>query len=94
MKFKHIITKRLVGRKIKPFVDLIFHGLLCKKHKFLKPLSLESLTPSKMVHLGEINKIIFNKLNKIDSQIASMSFSALLKKKSIEKETHINALCI
>jgi hypothetical protein len=78
MKFKHIITKRLVGRKIKPFVDLIFHGLLCKKHKFLKPLSLESLTPSKMVHLGEINKRIFEELNKIDLQTTFMSFNALL----------------
>jgi hypothetical protein len=27
--------KRPIGRKIKPFVNLIFHGLLWKKHKFL-----------------------------------------------------------
>ncbi len=45
-----------------------------------------------MVHLGEINKGIFDKLNKIDLQITSMSFSPLLKLFSIEKETHINAL--
>jgi hypothetical protein len=47
-----------------------------------------------MVHLGEINKRIFNKLNKIDLQITSMSFNALLKWFFIEKETHINALRI
>jgi hypothetical protein len=92
MNFKHIITKRLVGRKIKTFVDLIFRDLLCKKHKFLKPLSLESLTPSKMVHLGEINKRIFEEFNKIDLQTTFMSFNALLNFFSTDKETFINAL--
>jgi hypothetical protein len=56
VKLKHIVTKRLVRRKIKPYVDLIFHGLLWKKHKILEPFPMESLTPSKRVHLGGINK--------------------------------------
>ncbi len=53
---------------------------------------MEFLTPSKMVHLGEINKRIFEELNKIDLQATSMSFSALLKLLSINKKTYINAL--
>jgi hypothetical protein len=64
VKFKHVITKRLVGRKIKPFVDLIFHGLLWKKPQILKPFPMECLTPSKRVHLGEINKKQFDEYNK------------------------------
>jgi hypothetical protein len=46
---------------------------------------MESLTPSKMVHLGEINKRIFNEHNKIDLQTTSMSLSALLKLLPIDK---------
>jgi len=34
--------------------------------KIFKPFLMEFLTPSKRVHLGEINKIIFDELNKID----------------------------
>ncbi len=91
-KLKHIVTKRLVGRKIKPFVNLIFHGLLWKKKNF-EPFPMEFLTPSKMVHLGEINKRIFEELNKIDLQ-TSMSFRAILNFFYINKETYINALHI
>jgi hypothetical protein len=32
----------------------------------LEPFPMESLTPSKRVHFGEINKIIFETFNKID----------------------------
>jgi hypothetical protein len=39
---------------------------------------MESLTPSKRVHLGEINKRMFEELNKIDLQTTSMSFNTLL----------------
>jgi hypothetical protein len=92
VKLKHIITKRLVGRKMNAFVNLIFHGLLWKKTQILEPFSMESLTPSKRVHLGEINKRIFKELNKINLQTISMSFSALPKLISIDKETYINAL--
>jgi hypothetical protein len=53
---------------------------------------MESLTPSKRVHLGEINKIKLKKLIKIDLQTTSMSFNALLKLFSIDKKTYINAL--
>jgi hypothetical protein len=48
--------------------------------------------PFKKVHLGEINKRIFKELNKIDLQTTFMSFSALLKLLSINKNTYINAL--
>jgi hypothetical protein len=53
---------------------------------------MEFLTPSKRVHLGEINERIFEDVNKIDLQTISMSFNALLKLLSIDKETYINAL--
>jgi hypothetical protein len=43
-----------------------------------EPFPMEILTPSKRVHLSEIIKRVFNKLNKIDLQTTSMSFSALL----------------
>jgi hypothetical protein len=63
-----------------------------KKTQILEPFPMESLTPSKRVHLGEINKRIFEKLVKIDLQTTSMSFSALLKLLSTNKKTYINAL--
>jgi len=63
-----------------------------EKIQILEPSPMESLTPSKRVHLGEINKRIFEELNKIDLQATYMSFSALLKLFSIDKETYINAL--
>jgi hypothetical protein len=63
-----------------------------EKTQILEPFPMESLTPSKRVHVGEINKICFAKLNKIDLQTIFMSFSALLKLLSIDKETYINAL--
>jgi hypothetical protein len=47
-----------------------------EKTQILEPFPMESLTPSKRVNLGEINKRIFNELNKIDLQ-TSMSFGAL-----------------
>jgi len=90
VKLKHVITKRLVGRKMKPFVDFIFHGFLWKKHNFFEPFPMEFLTLSKKFHLGEINKRICKELNKIDLQ--TMSFRILLKKNSIDKNTYINAL--
>jgi hypothetical protein len=63
-----------------------------EKTKILESFPMESLTPSKRVHLGEMNKRIFEELNKIDLQTTSMSFKALLKLLSIDKETYINAL--
>jgi hypothetical protein len=63
-----------------------------EKTKFFESFPMESLTPSKRVHLGEMNKRIFEELNKIDLQTTSMSFKALLKLLSIDKETYINAL--
>jgi hypothetical protein len=60
--------------------------------QILEPFPMESLTPSKRVHLGEINKRIFEKLDKIDLQTTFMSFSALLKLLSTNKKTYINAL--
>jgi hypothetical protein len=62
------------------------------KNTNLEPFPMESLTPSKKVHLGEINKIIFKELNKIDLQTTSMSFKALLKLLSIDKKIYIHAL--
>ncbi len=49
-----------------------------EKTQILEPFPMEFLTPSKKVHLGEINKRIFENANKIDLQTTSMSFSALL----------------
>jgi hypothetical protein len=63
-----------------------------EKTQILEPFPMESLTPSKRVHLGEINKRIFEEFNKIDLQTTSMSFSTILKLLSIDKETYINAL--
>jgi hypothetical protein len=63
-----------------------------EKTQILEPFSMESLTPSKKVYLGEIEKIFFDELNKIDLQTTSMSFSTLLKLVSIDKKTYINAL--
>ncbi len=53
---------------------------------------MKFLTPSKSVHLGEINKKKFKELNKIDLQITFMSFNVLLKLLSIDKKIYINAL--
>jgi hypothetical protein len=63
-----------------------------EKTQILEPFPMESLTPSKRVHLGEINKKKFKEFNKIDLQTTSMSFSTILKLLSIDKETYINAL--
>jgi hypothetical protein len=63
-----------------------------EKTQILEPFTMESLAPSKRVHLGEINKRIFNEFNKIDLQTTSMSFSTILNFFSIDKETYINAL--
>jgi hypothetical protein len=82
VKLKHIITKLLVGRKIKSFVNSIFHGLLWKKHKLFNH-SQWNFNPFKR---------IFEDINKIDLQTTSMSFDTLLKLLSIDKETYINAL--
>jgi hypothetical protein len=49
-----------------------------EKTQIFEPFPMESLTPPKRVHLGEINKRIFEELNKIDLQTTSMSFNALL----------------
>jgi hypothetical protein len=63
-----------------------------EKTQFLEPFPMESLTPSKRVHLGEINKRIFEEFNKIDLQTTFMSFSTILKLLSIDRETYINAV--
>jgi hypothetical protein len=63
-----------------------------EKTQLLEPFLIESSTPSKRVHLGEINKRIFEELNKIDLRTTFMSFSALLKFLFINKNTYINAL--
>jgi hypothetical protein len=65
-----------------------------EKNKILKPFPMESLTPSKRVHLGEINKRFSKELRKTDFQTTSMSSSPLLKLLSIDKETYINALWV
>jgi hypothetical protein len=39
-----------------------------EKKQILEPFPMEFLTPSKRVHLGEVNKNKFNELNKIDLQ--------------------------
>jgi hypothetical protein len=85
VKFKHIITKILVGKKIKPFIDLNFHGSDGKNFFLLEPFPMKILTPSKRVHLCEIIKRSFDELSKNDLQITSMSFSALLELFSIDK---------
>jgi hypothetical protein len=59
-----------------------------EKTQFLEPFPKESLTLSKKVHLGEINKKIYKELNKIDLQTTSMSIITLLKLFSIEKYIH------
>jgi len=43
VKLKHMVTKRVGGRNIKPFVNLIFHG----KKKNLESFPMESLTLQK-----------------------------------------------
>jgi len=63
-----------------------------EKTKILELFPMQFLTPSKRVHLGEINKNNFKKLNNIDLQTTSISFSALLKLFSIDKKTYINTL--
>jgi hypothetical protein len=50
-----------------------------EKTQILEPFPMEYLTFSKRVHLGEINKRIFEELNKFDLQTTSTSFSTLLK---------------
>jgi len=52
---------------------------------------MECLTPSKRLHLGEINKNKFDERNKIDLQTKSISLSTWLKLLSIDKKTYINA---
>jgi hypothetical protein len=52
-----------------------------EKTQIFEPFQMESLTPSKIVHLGEINKRIFKELNKINLQTTF-----------IYKKTYINAL--
>jgi hypothetical protein len=89
---QHIVTKRLVGKKNQTICQFNFPWPHMEKTQILGPFPMESLTPSKRVHVGEINKICFAKLNKIDLQTIFMSFSALLKLLSIDKETYINAL--
>jgi hypothetical protein len=51
-----------------------------EKTQSLEPFPMESLIPSKMVHLCEINKRIFEELNKIDLQTTSVSFSIIKNK--------------
>jgi hypothetical protein len=63
-----------------------------EKTQIFEPFPMEFLIPSKRVHLGKINKRIFEGLNKIDLQTTSMSFSALIKLLSIDKKTYINPL--
>jgi hypothetical protein len=63
-----------------------------EKTKILEPFPMEPLTPSKKVHLGEINKRIFEELNKIHLQTTSMSLNALLKLLSMDKKIYIHAL--
>jgi hypothetical protein len=62
------------------------------KKKNSSTIPKESLTPSKRVHLGEINKRIFEELYTIDLETTSRSFGTLLKLISIDKETYINVL--
>jgi hypothetical protein len=54
MTLQHIATKRLVGRKIKPFVNLF--SMAYGKTQILEPFPMEFKTLSKRVHLSEINK--------------------------------------
>jgi hypothetical protein len=46
-----------------------------EKPQIFESFPMECLTPSKWVHLGEINKKHFNECNKIDLQTTSLSFS-------------------
>jgi hypothetical protein len=46
-----------------------------EKLQNFEPFPMECLTPSKMVHLGEINKNKFDECNKIDLQTTFISFS-------------------
>jgi len=62
------------------------------KTQILEPFPMESLTPSRRVHLGEINKIFFKELNKIDLQTTSISFTTFKKLLYIYIKTYINAL--
>jgi hypothetical protein len=62
VKLKHIVTKRLIGRKIKPFVNLTFHGLLWK---LLETFIMKILTLIERVCLSEINFLIIMNLIKL-----------------------------
>jgi hypothetical protein len=92
MKFKHIITKKTCRKKNQVIFLFNFPWPPIEKTQILEPIPMESLTPSKRVHLGEINKRIFKELNKIALQTTFMSFSALLKFLSTNKKTYINVL--
>jgi len=46
-----------------------------EKPQIFEPFPMECLTPSKGVHLSEINKKQFDEYNKIDLQTTSISFS-------------------
>jgi len=69
--------KKICRKKNQAICQLNFPWLPMEKTQILEPFLMESLTPSKRVNLGEINKRIFNELNKIDLQTTSMSFGAL-----------------
>jgi hypothetical protein len=69
--------KKTCRKKNQAICQLNFPWLPMEKTQILGPFPMESLTPSRRVNLGEINKRIFNELNKIDLQTTSMSFGAL-----------------
>ncbi len=83
--------KKTCRKKNQAICQFNFPCPLMEKTQILKSFPMEYLTPSKRVHLGEINKRIFEELNKSDLQTTIMSFNTLLKK-IIDKKTCINAL--
>jgi hypothetical protein len=68
--------KKTSTKKNQAICQFIFSWLPMEKTQILEPFPMVSLTPSKRVNLSEINKRIFNELNKIDLQTISMSFGA------------------
>ncbi len=87
----NVLLNKFKSMLYKSFVDLIFHDLLWKNTNSWT-ISNGIFNLFKKGSLSEINKNNFKKINKIDLQTTSISFSALLKLFSTDKKTYINTL--
>jgi len=86
MRFNDIVTKKLVERKIKLFVVLIFHSPYGRNTNYWTNIAWKFIPFGKDC-LNEINNIFFDDLKKIDLQTTlTMSFTTFLESISIDNE--------